>query len=309
MIRRMAPLRLTRLAEHLIDVYGIPSLRLDELDVGVARVDGPPGGSWVARGFPPERSPATVRAEAGLLDRLEQAGFPAERLAAPEPVSECDGHQVLVTRFVAGGRPAPPGRAFAHLGGLLGALHSRSGEGLVRGGGWHHLCLDGGAPREEVAAARSLLEARAASRPDAARSLEVLAPVLAAIDDAEDLPHAIVHPDPVPVNAVAAGDRVVLVDWTGAGGGPRLWSLGFLLWAGGARDLRLVDAAMSRYTRRVTLEPAERDRLAGVIWPRPFLLDVWSLCHGRLSLGEVLANLATAQRLAGVIAERALSAG
>lgn len=46
----------------------------------------------------------------------------------------------------------------------------------------------------------------------------------------------------VPANALDTGDGVTIVDWTGAGRGPRLWSLGFLLFAAGARSPKAVDA-------------------------------------------------------------------
>ena len=83
---------------------------------------------------------------------------------------------------------------------------------------------------------------------------------------AQDLPHAFVHPDFVPANAIPTPDeRLVIVDWAGAGRGPRLWSLGFLLWASGARSMRLVDVVVSRYRRHVVLEPEELTRLAWAI--------------------------------------------
>ena len=67
------------------------------------------------------------------------------------------------------------------------------------------------------------------------------------LDDGADLPHAFVHPDFVPANAITTpDDHRVIVDWAGAGNGPRLWSLAFLLWAGGVRDLRLVDGWRQR---------------------------------------------------------------
>ena len=54
-------------------------------------------------------------------------------------------------------------------------------------------------------------------------------------DDCSDLPHAFVHPDFVLANAIPTADeRLVIVDWAGAGRGPRLWAIGFLLWAAGS---------------------------------------------------------------------------
>jgi Ser/Thr protein kinase RdoA (MazF antagonist) len=130
-------------------------------------------------------------------------------------------------------------------------------------------------------------------------ALGTLLDELERLDDGDDLPHALVHPDFVPVNAIddedadpeQPGRGVVVVDWTGAGRGPRLWSLAFLLWAGGARSARLVDVIVSRYRRRTALEPDELDRLAAVMFARPLLLDCWRIAHhGRLA-SEVVAAL------------------
>ncbi|HEX3974728.1 MAG TPA: hypothetical protein VHW96_00615 [Solirubrobacteraceae bacterium] len=58
---------------------------------------------------------------------------------------------------------------------------------------------------------------------------------------------AFTHPDFVMANVVAPGDgTMVLVDWSGAGRAPRMWSLGFLLWAVGfGGDLARARAAFS----------------------------------------------------------------
>ncbi|HEX3647123.1 MAG TPA: phosphotransferase [Pseudonocardiaceae bacterium] len=84
-------------------------------------------------------------------------------------------------------------------------------------------------------------------------------------DDGADLPHAFVHPDFVPANAIATPDGgLVIVDWTGAGRGPRIWPLAFLLWAAARVHPRLVGLAFSYYRKHVELEPAELARLGDV---------------------------------------------
>jgi hypothetical protein len=62
-------------------------------------------------------------------------------------------------------------------------------------------------------------------------------------------------------------------DWAGSRRGPQPWSLGFLLWAAGARDLALAEALLSRYREHVQLTPDELDRLPGAIRARPPTLD------------------------------------
>jgi len=91
-------------------------------------------------------------------------------------------------------------------------------------------------------------------------------------------------------------------------GGPRVWSLGFLLWAAGARHPRLVELAVSRYRKRVSLEPEELARLEGAISGRPLMLDCWSFCHGRLSLAQIIERLDADRELAKKIAAQARQA-
>jgi len=66
---------------HLGGRYGIEVAATAELDADVLRVDRRDGPPWVARVFSGERPVADVEAEAALLRRLEEAGFPAERPA------------------------------------------------------------------------------------------------------------------------------------------------------------------------------------------------------------------------------------
>ena len=80
--------------------------RVRELDLGVHKVERADGSIWVARVFPADRSIDAVRGDAALLDWLVKEGIPAERTAAPDPVSSYGGQAVLVTEFAPGRRPA-----------------------------------------------------------------------------------------------------------------------------------------------------------------------------------------------------------
>ena len=243
---------------HLQDRYRIDVAGMVELDAGVFRVDRRDGPSWVARVFPAERALADVEAEAELLRALEQGGFPAERCAHGEPVSGWGEQAVLVTEFVTPAAPLTPGRSAALLGAMLGGLHSRPGTRFRSGGAWHHLSFTGG-PREEIAAGRELLDDAVAEVP--ARQLAAFDRLREAVeqaDDCDDLPHALVHPDFVAVNAIPTPEeRLVIVDWTGAGRGP-------------AADARLLvvlprPPAARRDRRAHRREPAagEQDRRPG----------------------------------------------
>jgi aminoglycoside phosphotransferase (APT) family kinase protein len=300
------------LPAHLEERYGISVRATEKLDVGVVRVDRLDGPSWVARVFPAARPLAAVEGDARILQGLERQGFPAERCATADPVSVHEGQGVLVTELVEGDPADGRGRSFGYLGGLLGALHARTrdaGTAMRPGGAWHHLGVEGG-PREEVAAALSLLDAARERVPTADAPLYAgLQDQLRRADACDGLPEGLIHPDYVPVNAIRTPeDKLVMVDWTGAGRGPRLWSLAFLLWAGGARDLRLVDVAVAHYGRHLRPEPEELARLAAVIPVRPLILDCWAFCVGRLDLAEVMENIPFAARHAEAIADRACQA-
>ncbi len=302
----LEPPRVDGLGTHLEDRYGVEVAEVVPLDLGVFRVDRRDGSRWVARVFAAGRPLAGVEEDAAILRGLERAGFPAERCAHPEPVSEFLGQGVLVTGFLEDHGPLRPGRPAALLGYLLGRLHRNPAAGLRPGGAWHHLSFAGG-PREEIAAAAELLDDHLPRVGVRELSLfDRLRDEVEQTDDCHDLPHAFVHPDFVPANAIStAEEKLAIVDWTGAGRGPRLWSLGFLLWAAGARNIKLVDLVVSRYRRSIELEPAELDRLSGAIRGRPVMLETWSVCAGRRELADAVERVDRAGELAREIAAAA----
>lgn len=246
---------------------------------------------------------ADLQRDAHTLARLEQAGFPAERLATSDAVTQFEGQGVLVTTFVPGVTPRGNGRTFAYLGGLLGALHAREGVEAAPGGGWHHL-VSSGTPKDEVAALQRLLDDFAAHlRGDDVKAFRALRTSVNGIDVCDDLPHCLVHPDMVPANAVEVEDRsLVIVDWANAGRGPRLWSLAMTLFAAGARDMRLVEKVVSRYVRRASLTGEELERLEGAIMARPLTIHAWEVAHGRSSLVESPATIRYLKRVSAQIA-------
>lgn len=298
--------RLDGLGQHLEERYGVEVAEIAPLDQGVVRVDRRDGRPWVARVFAAERPHAGVREDAEILRALDRAGFPAERCAHPEPVSEFAGQSVLVTDYLEDYGPLRPGRPAAILGALLGRLHAHPVTNVRPGGAWHHLSYTGG-PREEIAAASELLDdhlPRVGVRQLAL--FDRLRDEVARTHSCDDLPHAFVHPDFVPANAISTADgKLAIIDWTGAGRGPRLWSLGFLLWAAGARHPRLVELVVSRYRRSVELEPAELERLAGAIRGRPVMLEAWAVCAGRREVAAAVDRIERAGDLAKSIAVQA----
>jgi len=135
----------------------------------------------------------------------------------------------------------------------------------------------------------------------------MLREAVSAAEDCGELPHALIHPDFVPANAiVSTAGETIIVDWTGAGLGPRLWSLAFLLWAAGANDPGRVDSVATGSRRHVHLEAAELDRLAAAIAARPAIFGCWTFSTGREQLADVVARLPTIRARAERIAARAV---
>jgi hypothetical protein len=305
-----------RLRSHLDAVYGTTVEAMTDLDVGVwraARADGP---DWVARWFPPRRTAEAVTGDAEILRYLAEHDFPAERVPDAAPVSVLGGRPVLVTEWA---QPVPRDQrreviraagGLGRLGALLGRLHTLPpGPGAVNrpGGAWHHLA--DGRPAAEIAAAAQLLAGSAHLFAGAElAACQALQAEVAALDAADGLPEAFTHPDFVLPNVVATRDGLVLVDWAGAGRGPRIWSLAFLLYAEGAKDLRRVDVVLAGYRRHVTPDEAELSRLAGIMVARPLVLTAWSVCTGRTTPSAALTALAELKTLAAAITDRARAA-
>lgn len=298
-------------AEHLERRYQVRVSGTSRLDLDVFRVDLEGRPPWVARVFPARRPREAVEGDAAILRTLETAGFPAERCATAHPVSDLDGEAVLVTRFVPGTQ-ARDGRVFGALAVLLGHLHAatetlRPGPGARPGGAWHHVAATGGleAELEHTEALLREMEWRLPPR-DRARSAGLRRQLWEI--DLDGLPEALLHPDFVPANAIRTvqGDHVV-VDWAGAGRGPRVWSLGFLLFATGGRP-RLVEVVMSRYRRHVVLTDAELDHLPEAILERELVLGVWAAARRGRPLAQVEADVDAARALAARTARLARGA-
>jgi Ser/Thr protein kinase RdoA (MazF antagonist) len=301
---------------HLVERYGFHTqtqFTFDQDVVLMRRDDGP---SWVARVFPPERPVSAVEGDAAILNWLAEIGYPAERCADPEPVSVLDGQPLLVTEAVPSVPRAQRRAAIKDAGGIrglgemLGRLHTlpieAEPEELNRpGGAWHHMA--DGAPADELSVARRWLDE--AEEQAAVRDLphfRELSDALDAADACAGLPEALIHPDFVLANVVATAEPgMVLVDWAGAGRGPRLWPLAFLLWAEGAKDLRRVDLALSGYRRHVQLEDAELERLEATIAARPLVFDIWHLHHRVRNAADAAAHAARTRELAREISARA----
>jgi Ser/Thr protein kinase RdoA (MazF antagonist) len=265
------------LAAHLEEILGTHVSKMRTLDVGVFRVDRKNDTPLIARLFSKSRTPDSALGDLAALEQLQEAGIPAERCVEVLPLSVYEGQPLLLTHFVRGVPTAdrPKGHPIAALGRVLGRLHRLpppTGAANRPAGALHHFA--DGTPADELLAARGWLSdiiPRVA--PDDRGHLATLDRTLADADDAAGLPAAFIHPDPVPKNTVFTAEGPVLVDWTGAGYGPRLASLAQVLLSGWAGP-----PLMRGYARLIELDDDERRRLPDLLMTRALIDMVFRVC-------------------------------
>jgi Ser/Thr protein kinase RdoA (MazF antagonist) len=278
-----------RLLVHLRDRYGIDATTATKLSVHktyVFRIDRNDGSPWIARAFPPARPRARVEGDAAILRFLEQHGYPAERLAAADAVSDLDGSAVLVTRFIEGAQLADGAAKFAIMGELLGRLHALPADDSVSrpGGASGEDPRHEGTPRQDLLAALAFLDAVDTKVPAPERELfERLRAKVRSADDGAGLPEALLHGNllHVPDHAVLSAEGPVAINWKAAGRGPRFTDFAYLIWGTGAwnprrPDQERIDAAVSAYRRHVEPTDDELDRLADLM----FIRTLYLVCFG-----------------------------
>lgn len=267
-----------RLVAHLRDRYGIEAVVATPLSQHVnyvMRIDRNDGDPWVARAFPPARPRVGSEGDAAILQFLERHGYPAERLAVDDPVSDFEGSSVLVTEFVA--NSSLPVELWAMtMGDLLGRLHALPLEESVGrpGGAEGGDSSREGSPRQDLLAALAFLDSVDAKVVAGDREqFEQLRERVRSADFGEGLPEALVHGnllagDPDHVVMTDAGPLVV--NWKGSGRGPRLADLGWVLWGcwNESDAIPVIDA----YRKHVELTAEELERLAAVMAIRPLYL-------------------------------------
>jgi Ser/Thr protein kinase RdoA (MazF antagonist) len=277
---------LDKLRRFLEKHYDTTISQMTRLDQGVYRASRPGGPDWVCRVFPPERGLELVRGDAEILRTLQELGIPSERLADPNPVTSPGGRTVLITVFVDGPEPQGSEASFAWLGEAVGRILSlppQPGAMSRDAGSLHVFVPSGGRPRAEIDAASAWLsELEGRIGPALRPSYDSLARELSTADDGRGLPDAFVHPDAVLRNVVTnPGGRLTLIDWTGAGQGPRLSAVAWSVWAAGPWDghwsAAHIEAVVRGIRKHCELEPEELARLPNVMRVRPVLFACWRL--------------------------------
>jgi Ser/Thr protein kinase RdoA (MazF antagonist) len=193
--------------------------------------------------------------------------------------TELNGHGVLVTAFVSGGPPGRDWDSLRQLGEALGRLHSLptplDEPDLQR--------RASSLPKEDLAFGKDALDRVAAIVPTSRRAeYEDIRDALGRTNDCEALPTGLTWSDCHPGNAVRGADGLItLVDLEGAGHGPLLPALGWLLYSSvvqgpdrppGATDLDGVRSILGGYLRYRALTAAEVARLADAVRFRPLVV-------------------------------------
>ena len=79
----------------------------------------------------------------------------------------------------------------------------------------------------------------------------------------------------------------MIIDWIGAGRGPRVWPPAFPLFTAGPRGAR---RGLDRCTRSIPLSGEELRRLPGMLITRPLALDLWPAAHARITVQQPITR-------------------
>lgn len=272
-----------RLVAHVRDRYGIDAVAATRVSIHKSylfRVDRRDGAPWIVRAFPPVRPRSGAEGDAAILRFLEGKGFPAERLAVDDAVSDFDGSSVLVTRFVASRPFMDSTEKLGMMADLLGRLHTLPlSDSISRPGG-----AEGvdpryeGSPRQDLMEALSFLDAVDSKIPTADRErFEQLREKVLAADAGEGLPEALVHGNLLhnPDHALLTDRGAVGINWTAAGRGPRVTDFAWLMW-GTWLQPEAIAAVVDGYRRHVELTDEELDRFEAMMCIRPLRLSCFS---------------------------------
>ena len=281
------------LPAHLERAHGIAVEKVTKLDVGVFKVVQNDGSLVVARMFSAARPYAAAQGDLAVLRYLAELGFPAERPVPGTPLTQHEGQAVLITEFVKSAPKAKqPPHPIVRLGARIGRLHGVAvpQDADRPAGALHHFAE--GTMSDELRAAASWLDAIAMGAPGV--PFDAFADLRAALDDSDGgdgLPVALVHPDPVPKNAILTAGGPVLVDWTSAGRGPRLASMTMVL-----KSTWAAKPFLKGYAQSVTLTAEERERLSGLLFSRALLGRIFRVCRDPETAPAVARKLSTLRR-------------
>jgi Ser/Thr protein kinase RdoA (MazF antagonist) len=172
-----------------------------------------------------------VQTLATLLTMLQGHNYPAERIMRTligDSLLEQQGWRYLLTTYIQGQIPPYEPQELRILGARLGQLHAL---GIQLHQAHAPLAPAGMQPAPELAYALAELHSVAHDVPKALSTrYETLVTAIQQIEPFDDLPHTLIHNDCHPGNSVyTPTGEMVFIDWEGAGWGPGVIDVGFLL--------------------------------------------------------------------------------
>lgn len=290
------------LADLLNQRYGAHVEALHSLSLGsrwaetrIYRVERAHGLAWIVRVYARASYAGDPAHHIAVLRFLERHAYPTERLVAASDAAAfitTAAQLVLVTTEVEGRALGYEPQQLYQLGEALGRLHALSTPGTRSADA--PLGAAAMRPAPEIAWALEQLRSVAGSVPPPLRErYDALVAALRAVHDCEDLPGVVIHNDVHPANAVYTPDgHAVLVDWDGAGIGPAVLDVGFLLISCDTEspwtpplppNPARVAAVIDGYCRHHTLSARDLERL-------PDALRFRALVFGAGELSRVIAE-------------------
>jgi Ser/Thr protein kinase RdoA (MazF antagonist) len=269
---------LTGLVESL---YGTQAVSLHPLNSESGKqiylVEQASGQYWVLRAYSSLENRNDIFDLATLLTFLESQGYPAERIIKMvdnEVVGFADGWRVLMTTYIEGRTADYSLQTLGLMGAMLGRLHALNPQ--VANAIGLSIPMAEMLPARELAYALDRLTNVANQVPISLQArYHMLVAAVQSIDRCENLPSMIIHNDYHPGNIIQMQDRQLIpIDWEGAGLGPAVIDVGFLLascisespWTPPLPpDDQRVIAIVDGYCQHHLLSSAELDRLADAI--------------------------------------------
>jgi Ser/Thr protein kinase RdoA (MazF antagonist) len=225
----------------------------------------------VLTAYSPDSTPSDLGALVEVLLALQQKDYPAEQIIPAEdgePVLEVNGWRLLLKTYVDGFPVQPDVPTFRRVGALLGRLHTAfSGVEL------HELPEAERTMTRQVAQTRAQLDTVRGQLPETHASLwQAVDAALMQLQPCDTLPEALIHNDFHLTNIYNShANELKVIDWDGAGRGPALTDLGFLLSAAHPRpqnsestrpDPARIEAIVTGYGQHRRLSEDELDCLA-----------------------------------------------
>lgn len=221
-------------AEYGLDATTFAPVHLFEsVGRGIYRVALPGQETFLLRAYQQEKVAIPwLTNSAAILLYLERNNFPAPRMRCTmqdDLIGYHRGWSTLLLTYVVGERATGTVTEFQRLGSLLAQLHCLPNNRADKLALALPFCR--WQPNQKIVAWLSALHAVAAKVPQELRGqYHFSEDVLSQVVQWSDMPTALLHADPNTFNAICtAPNDLVLIDWDGAGIGPAILDLGYLL--------------------------------------------------------------------------------